>query len=128
MNQQYLTLMGRTTAEPTRLEDKNGKDYYKFSVAVNEFNSKTKEKSASFFSVLCFLNSTKTVAKNLVKGDIVFVTGKPEVNAYESKDGELKAEMQVLANYLTGYSYKLPKPTTVTSVDEAKKLPSKKNS
>lgn len=38
------------------------------------------------------------------KGDVVLVLGRPEATAYESKDGELKANLSVQANYISLYS------------------------
>lgn len=104
MNQQNLTLLGRATQEAQMLTSKAGKEFSKFSVAINEFRGKDAEPLARFYEVVSFQRQPKSVAKQVKKGDIVFVTGKPDVYPYESRSGELKAKFSVAANYIYNHS------------------------
>lgn len=97
MNLQQLLLMGRATKDAEVLDSKEGKKYARFSLAVNEYMSKTKESKSYFYNILIF-NKTSLNAEKIKKGDLVMVDGRPEVDAYLSNEGEIKGNIVVVAN------------------------------
>ncbi len=104
MNQQTLVLMGRATRDAETLTTKTGKEFSKFGMAINEYRGQDRQDEVSFYDVVGFSNQTKVVGKRVRKGDVVLVFGKPEASAYQSKDGELKANFSVSANYINLFS------------------------
>lgn len=100
MNNQVLFIMGRATDSAQELTTKNGKDFTKFCVAVNDYKGKDIGSIAHFYDVVCFNRQSKAASKHVNKGDVIIVHGKPEVQAYESKSGELKAKLGVNANHV----------------------------
>jgi single-strand DNA-binding protein len=97
MSMQQLLVLGRATKDGEVLESKDGKNYARFSVAVNEYLGGKKEERTSFFNILIFNKSYERVDK-VKKGDYVMVEGRPEADAYLSNEGEAKASMTVFAN------------------------------
>jgi single-stranded DNA-binding protein len=89
--------MGRATKDAEVLDSKEGKKYARFSLAVNEYLSKTKESKSYFYNILIF-NKTSINAEKIKKGDLVMVDGRPEVDAYLSNEGEIKGNIVVVAN------------------------------
>jgi single stranded DNA-binding protein len=104
MNQQMLTIMGRSTQDAQKLETKSGKEFTKFAVAVNEYRGKETGEVTTYFDVVSFSRMPKAAAKKVRKGDVVMISGRPEVQAYESKEGELKAKFSVNASFVYVYS------------------------
>ena len=96
MNLQQTLLMGRATKDCEVLDSKEGKKYARFTVAVNEYLTKTKETKSSFYECLVF-NKTAQSAEKIKKGDLVMVDGRPEANGYLTNEGEVKANIVVIA-------------------------------
>jgi single-strand DNA-binding protein len=97
MNLQHLLILGRSTKDAEVTESKDGKKYARFSVAVNEYLGKEKADKVTFYNVLIF-NKSSEKADKIKKGDMVLVEGKPEADAYVSKDGTAKANIVVYAD------------------------------
>lgn len=97
MYMQQLILLGRATKDAEVLESKEGKKYAKFSLAVNEYMGKGKEDRTTFYNTLVF-NKSYDKTESIKKGDLVLVEGRPEVDAYLSKEGEAKASLVVFAD------------------------------
>lgn len=89
--------MGRATKNAEVLESKEGKKYARFSLAVNEYLGKDKDERTTFYNVLIF-NKTCDSADKIIKGDLVMVDGRPDVDAYISNEGEAKANLIVFAD------------------------------
>ncbi len=94
---QQLIVLGRAVKDGEVLASKEGKNYGKFSVAVNEYLGAKKEERTSFYNVLVF-NKTHDKTDKIKKGDYVMVEGRPETDAYINNDGEAKANLVVFAN------------------------------
>lgn len=98
MNIQTLFLLGHATKDAESIASKKKTKFTKFTIAVNEFNSKTKEEKSSFYDVLVFGKQSDTAFEKVKKGDMVMVFGKPETDAYISKiTNEPKAQVTVTA-------------------------------
>jgi single-strand DNA-binding protein len=99
MNLQTIILLGRATKDAESIATKKNTNFTKFSIAVNDFNSKTKEESSSFYDILVFGKQGEAALEKVKKGDTVMVVGKPETEAYISKTTkEAKSQINVLAD------------------------------
>jgi single-stranded DNA-binding protein len=91
--------LGRATKDAEKLESKGKKTFAKTTIAVNEYNSKTKEEKSFFYDVLFFGKTAEKAAEKIQKGDLVFLNGKPTADAYLSKkDKEPKASISVFVD------------------------------
>ena len=97
MSMQQLIVLGRATKDGEVLASKEGKNYARFGVAVNEYVGTERQERTNFYNVLIF-NKTYERVDKVKKGDYVMVEGRPEAEAYLSSDGEAKASMTVFAN------------------------------
>ena len=99
---QLLVIAGRATKDGEVLKSKEGKQYAKFSVAVNEYYGKgeKKEEKVTFYNVLVFNKSSEKVDL-IKKGDHLIVNGRPDVDAYLGNDGKAKASLSVFADKWT---------------------------
>ncbi len=98
MNLQHFIVSGRATKDAEVFESKKKTKYARFSIAVNEYSKKDKAENATFYDVILFAKSEKTILDNIKKGDQVFVEGKPEAEAYLSKENAPKAKIVILAD------------------------------
>lgn len=101
MDMQKLILMGHAThdAELIAAKKKGGKDFAKFGMAVNRYLGKDKGNEVTFYECLLFGEKSINSAKDKIKkGDLITVDGRPQAEAYLSKDGEAKANLVVLVD------------------------------
>lgn len=98
MYMQQFMVLGRATKDPEFLESKKKKAYAKFSLAVNEYKKEDKEESAVFYDVVVINKTAKKLSELLKKGDLILLKGKPECEAYLSKDNQPKAKITVFAD------------------------------
>ena len=90
MNQ--LTIIGNLTRDPETREVKSGDNVTTFTVAVNR-----NQEDADFFRVSVWGNMGDNCAKYLEKGKKVAVVGSVSAHAYEDKDGNPAASLEVSA-------------------------------
>ena len=95
---QQLLIMGRATRDAEVLESKEGRHYARFSVGVNEYLGKDREERTTFYNCLVMNDKLTDNAGKIVKGDLVMVDGRPDVDAYISNEGEAKANLIILAD------------------------------
>ena len=73
-------------------------------IAVTEFgvawNSKDKDgnESVSFFDVTCWRELAEHVAESLGKGNRIIVHGRLDQNTWETKDGDKRSKVRVMAD------------------------------
>lgn len=91
---QQIYILGRATRDGEIVKGKEG-DYARLSVAVDDTYGKDAKKT-TYYHVVIF-NKTHERAVNVRKGDLVLIDGRPDVDAYITKDGEAKASMVVFA-------------------------------
>ncbi len=81
-----LQVLGRSTGDVELSKSKAGRDYAKMTVAVNQRKSKDDETEQTYFyDVLLFGKKGESASKLVKKGDLVFVYGRPDFEAYLSK-------------------------------------------
>jgi len=90
--------LGRATKDPEILESKKKTKFAKFSLAVNDYKHEDKVESTNFYEVVIFGKSIPTLTEKLKKGDLIFVKGKLESEAYLSNEKEPKVKNTILVD------------------------------
>ena len=93
-----VSLIGRPTKEINlRLMPNTGLAIARFTLAVDNYNSKTKEKGADFIPVVVFGKRAETIAQYVDKGNQVAITGHIHAGSYEDVEGK-HYTMEVIAD------------------------------
>ena len=97
-----VTIVGNLTRDPELRFTPAGAPVTTFGVAVNRRwqnrDSQQWEESTSFFNVTCWRDLAQNVAESLEKGSRVLVTGRLEQRSWETKDGEKRSVVEVVAD------------------------------
>ena len=95
-----VTIVGNITRDPELRFTAGGKGIASFGVAVNrrwQQNGEWQEK-VSFFNVTAWDTLGENVAASLTKGTRVIVTGRLEQREYETKEGEKRNVVEIVAD------------------------------
>jgi single-strand DNA-binding protein len=95
-----VTLVGNITRDPELRFTTGGKGIASFGIAVNrryQQNGEWQEK-VSFFNVTAWDNLGENAAASLTKGTRVIVTGRLEQREYETKEGEKRSVVEIVAD------------------------------
>jgi single-strand DNA-binding protein len=95
-----VTIVGNLTRDPELRFTGGGKGVASFGVAVNrrwQQNGEWQEK-VSFFNVTAWDTLGENIAACLTKGTRVIVTGRLEQREYETKDGEKRNVVEIVAD------------------------------
>ncbi len=92
-----VTIVGNMTREPELRYTASGVAVTEFGVA---WNSKDRDgnESVSFFDVTCWRDLAEHVAESLGKGMRVIVYGRLDQNTWETKDGDKRSKVRVIAD------------------------------
>ena len=117
-----VSLIGRPTKEiELKFTPNTGLAIARFSIAVDNYNSKTKEKGADFIPVVVFGKRAETIAQYVDKGNQVAIAGHLHSGSYEDKEGKKHYTMEVIADTVE-LLYNKKKSTTadkdMTPVDD----------
>ncbi len=82
-----LIIKGRITADPELKNTDNAVEYCDFTVAVDRYAGKDKERETDFIPCRAWQKSAVFVSQYFKKGQEILVNGELQVNKYE-KDGE----------------------------------------
>jgi len=87
---QRIEIIGNV-CDQAQIKEINNNQLISFSVAVNESFSQNGEKQTktTFFDCSKWGNNT-SVAQFIKKGDLIFVSGKPNNRAYQKEDGTIQ--------------------------------------
>lgn len=113
-----ITLVGNLTRDPELKFTQSGKAQTRFSIAVNRRWQKNGEweEQVSYFDVTCWAVLAENVANGVVKGNRVIVSGRLEQRTWETKDGEKRSTVEVVADAV---GLDLSKSTTRTAPNVA---------
>ena len=95
-----VTIVGNLTRDPELRFTAGGKGIANFGVAVNrrwQQNGEWQEK-VSFFNVTAWDSLGENIAASLTKGTRVIVTGRLEQREYETKEGEKRNVVEIVAD------------------------------
>lgn len=97
MNDVFLT--GNLGADPEFVNMSNGKQFSKFSLAVNrgykDQNGNWQNK-ASWFNIICYLEYRQEKISTLRKGDPVMIHGRLEQDSFQGKDGRNHVAVKIV--------------------------------
>ncbi|HUQ40499.1 MAG TPA: single-stranded DNA-binding protein [Acidimicrobiales bacterium] len=100
-NGNSVTLVGNVTRDPELRFTPSGQAVATFGLAVNRRwqNRQTQEweEAVSFFDVVCWAEMAENVSESLGKGSRVFVTGRLDQRSFETKEGEKRSKVEVVA-------------------------------
>lgn len=113
-----ITLVGNLTRDPELKFTQSGKAQTRFSIAVNRRWQKNGEweEQVSYFDVTCWAVLAENVANGVVKGNRVIVSGRLEQRTWETKEGEKRSTVEVVADAV---GLDLSKSTTRTAPNVA---------
>lgn len=86
--------MGRLGRDPESRSTGNGTSVATFSLAVDA----GKDKAADWFDIVCWRELAETVCQHLTKGRQVAVSGRLQTRSYETKDGQKRKAVEIVAN------------------------------
>ena len=95
-----VTIVGNLTRDPELRFTAGGKGVASFGVAVSrryQQNGEWQEKT-SFFNVTAWDTLGENIAASLTKGSRVLVTGRLEQREYETKEGEKRNVVEIVAD------------------------------
>jgi single-strand DNA-binding protein len=95
-----ITVVGNITRDPELRFTAGGKGVASFGIAVNrryQVGGEWQEK-VSFFNVVAWDTLGENAAASLNKGSRVIVTGRLEQRDYETKDGEKRSVVEIVAD------------------------------
>ena len=72
------------------------RSYVQFTLAVDEYNSATKEKSANFISVVAFDRKAEILSQYIVKGSKLSIQGKIRTGSYLDKNNIKKYTVDII--------------------------------
>jgi single-strand DNA-binding protein len=95
-----ITVVGNITRDPELRFTAGGKGVASFGIAVNrryQVNGEWQEK-VSFFNVVAWDSLGENAAASLNKGSRVIVTGRLEQRDYETKEGDKRSVVEIVAD------------------------------
>jgi len=100
MNHSALTIVGNLTKDPELRYTTGGRGVASFGVAVNHRYMKNGdwEESVSFFNVTAWSDLGENVAASMEKGQRVIVTGRLSQRSYETREGEKRNTVELIAD------------------------------
>lgn len=95
-----ITVVGNLTKDPEIRYTSGGRGQASFGIAVSrryQVNGEWQEQT-SFFNVVAWGTLAENAAASLTKGTRVVVTGRLEQRSYETKEGEKRSVVEVIAD------------------------------
>ncbi len=101
-NGNSITIVGNLTRDPELRYTPSGQSNTRFGVAVNrrwqDRASGEWQEATSFFDVVCWRELAENVSESLGKGSRVLVTGRLEQRTWETKEGEKRNVVEIIAD------------------------------
>ena len=94
MDTNTVVLVGRSTKDVELKTTTSGTNLATISLAVNH----GKDEEASFFDVICFSKTAENVAKYVKRGKQVIVSGRLQRRKWQTKEGENRYAVEIIAN------------------------------
>lgn len=109
----FIIIKGRLTKEPDLNVSSNGKEYLRFSVAVNGTYNKDE---TDFFDCVAFGKTAGFIATYFSRGQEILLSGEMRQNRYTDKDGNNRTSWSMNVNRVEFCGGK-PKGSTQNSND-----------
>ena len=95
-------LVGRVGQDPEIKYFESGKSKTTFSIAVDRWNPKTKQREADWFNIQLWDKKAESAAEWIKKGSMVSIEGKIMISKWQAPDGEMVERYLINA---TDYSF-----------------------
>ena len=100
-----VILIGRLTKDPElKYTPGNGTAVTTLTLAVDNYNSKSGEKSADFIPVVIWGKQAENTAQYMSKGSQIAISGRISTRSYDAKDGTKRYVTEVVADTFNGVS------------------------
>ena len=101
-----VVLIGRLTKDPElKYTTGTGTAVTTITLAVENYNSKTQEKTADFIPVVLWGKQAENTAQYTLKGSQVAISGRISVRTYDAKDGTKRYVTEVVADMFNGVQF-----------------------
>ncbi len=90
-----VVLVGRVGQDPEIKYFESGKSRTTFSIAVDRWNAKTKQREADWFNIQLWDKKAESAAEWIKKGSMISIEGKILVQRWQTPEGE-EAERYVI--------------------------------
>lgn len=101
-----VVLIGRLTKDPElKYTPGTGTAVTTITLAVENYNSKTQEKTADFIPVVLWGKQAENTAQYTLKGSQVAISGRISVRTYDAKDGTKRYVTEVVADIFNGVQF-----------------------
>lgn len=101
-----VLLIGRLTKDPElKYTPGTGTAVTTITLAVENYNSKTQEKTADFIPVVLWGKQAENTAQYTLKGSQVAISGRISVRTYDAKDGTKRYVTEVVADMFNGVKF-----------------------
>lgn len=101
-----VILIGRLTKDPElKFTPGSGTAVTTLTLAVDNYNSKSGEKSADFIPVVIWGKQAENTAQYMSKGSQIAISGRISVRTYDAKDGTKRYVTEVVADTFNGVSF-----------------------
>lgn len=102
MYDNHITLIGNATREPELRFSQGGLSIASFGLAYSTRKrndaGQWEDGETSFFDVTCFGQLADNVAESITKGTRVIVTGSLRQRSWETKEGDKRSKVEVIAD------------------------------
>lgn len=95
MSLNCAVFMGRLTKDPDLSVDSNGKEYLRFTVAVDRDYCKGEERTADFINCVAFGGDAVFISTHFKKGKMIAVKGRLTSSSYTDKNGINRSSLSV---------------------------------
>ena len=100
-----VIIIGRLTKDPElKYTPGNGTAVTTLTLAVDNYNSKSGEKTADFIPVVIWGKQAENTAQYMIKGSQIAISGRISVRTYDAKDGTKRYVTEVIADTFNGVS------------------------
>lgn len=101
-----VVLIGRLTKDPElKYTPGTGTAVTTITLAVENYNSKTQEKTADFIPVVLWGKQAENTAQYTLKGSQVAISGRISVRTYDAKDGTKRYVTEVVTDMFNGVQF-----------------------
>ena len=84
-----VVLVGRVGQDPEIKYFESGKSRTTFSIAVDRWNAKTKQREADWFNIQLWDKKAESAAEWIKKGSMVSIEGRISISKWQAPDGEV---------------------------------------
>ncbi len=93
-----VVLVGRLTRDPElKFTPGTGMAVTTVTLAVDKYNSSTKQREADFISVVIWGKQAESTANYMSKGSLMAISGRIQTRSYDAKDGTKRYVTEVVA-------------------------------